>query len=152
MSVKRMEVTYREDTFPKIRRKVLVRGFITAVIALAFCGLYLFAVDWYFSLLPGAIALIFACGDIFGVKAIEEARKSTRIVATDSGLTLHISTNKPLYLSWSQIQIGKVKRVNGQVTSFDIKLFDSPIKTFEFCNELSSFDELWNMVSVQTKV
>jgi len=152
MGVKRMEATYREDSFPKIKRKVLIRGFSTAAIALSLCGLYLISIEWYFSLLPGVIALVFACGDIFGVKSIEAARRSTRIIATDSGLTLHVGNTNPLHLSWSQIKMGKVKRINGQVTSFGVKLYNSPINTFEFSNDLSSFDELWSIASAHTNV
>lgn len=147
-----MEATYREDTFPKIRRKILIRGFSTAAIALTICGLYLVSIQWYFSLLPGAIALVIACMDIFGVKSIEAGRKSTRIVTSDSGITFHDGNTKPLHLSWSKIKIGKVKRVNGQVTSFGIKLYNSRFNAFELSNDLTSFDELWSIVSAHTNV
>ena len=148
-----MEITYREDTFPGIRRKILVRSFATVASGLLICGLYFFSIEWYFSLLPGILVLVYAFWEIYGLNSIETLRKNTRIVVSESGITFCDRGQKqPLYLSWSKIKMGKIKRKNGHVTSFGIRLYKSPIDTFEFSDDLTCFSEFFEIVNERTNV
>lgn len=150
LGVKRinMEFTYRKDSLPKSRKIMLFRGALLLAFSLVLLLSYLTNLEWYFSLLPGVIILIFSLGDLFGVKTMEKYRGSMKILTSDEGITVHVhGVDSPVFWPWNQVSIQKEKTKKGVLTSFTINTGDKHIKEWAFTDDIESFSTLYKQVS-----
>lgn len=137
-----MEFTYREDTFPQMKRRMLFRGFSLFILSTVCALTYWHSTPWYLSILPASVLILFSLSDLFSIKRVEKYRKAIKVILDNMGITICAYGTRPLTFKWDAISITKENSSNGTLKSFTIKTGDRYLKEFEFTNELCLFSEL----------
>ena len=131
---------------PKIMLKKRLRGFALVLASIALCSLhYLIPVEWYWSLLPGAVVFALSLEDIFGIKSMQKYRRAFRVVATESGLTIRQFYGLEHRLYWPQVKVTRVEVGDGNIRSFGVSVLKGKL-TLDLSDDLTNFSKLWSAV------
>ncbi len=148
-----MEYKYTKESLNRVRFKVLARGLLLIFASIIFASLYMFSLEWYFSIAPAAVFFVLGFEDLRGIGKIMQYRSGMRIVQSDIGLTIYMfRLEKPLFLPWNKMRVVKEKSYGGVLNSFTIDTGNGYLKNWTFTNDIEKFSVLYKQVHENVRV